>query len=381
MKKKILFLLPSLVGGGAERTVVNIINHMDKNKFDITLVLIASYKNNENQHDYIDFVNSEINIKFLNTNLSKFSIFKIIFKLNKVIKLENPDLLFSTTLNANIILLITTMLNKNKRPTIVRETTNRTSLKTNIIWKIITKYLYNKANSIIALSIGVKNDLIENFKVNKKNINVIYNPIDIDYINKVKNQDIQHLDFRDTHKNIIAVGRLIKAKDFPTLLKAFKEIDNQINSRLLILGKGPEENELKLITEKLNIKNKVLFMGFQNNPYKYINASDLFILSSTREGFAHVIVEAMSLGVPVISTNCPSGPKEIILNNKYGRLVEVGNYKKIADETIRLFESPDEYSKLSSLGQIRAYDFEAEKIVNEYQELFLQIINEFNTKS
>jgi glycosyltransferase involved in cell wall biosynthesis len=247
MKKKLLIFLPSLAGGGAERTVVNIINYIDKKIFDVTLVLISKNINNEHKHEYLENLNSNVKVLYLNCKLSRLHIFNIIYKLCQTINKENPDIIFSTTFNANVISIISNKLAKKNIPVVIRETTNRTKLGVNLFGKLVTRFIYNQSDTVVSLSKGVKNDLINNFKVKKEKIKLIYNPVDIKHINNSKNAKVE--DFllpKENMKNIIAVGRLIEAKDFSVLLKAFKLISNNIKSRLLILGKGPEENKLKL---------------------------------------------------------------------------------------------------------------------------------------
>ncbi|AUJ23654.1 glycosyltransferase [Virgibacillus dokdonensis] len=374
MKSKLLIFLPSLAGGGAERTIINIMKYLDKSIFSVTLVMISANIDNYSRHEYLDEVDSDIKIEYLNSKISKYSLLKIVNNFVEIINEEKPDLIFSTTLNANFISIICANISKVKCPVIIRESTNRSQLKTNLFVRLLTRYLYNKANAIVSLSQGVKKDLQESFRVINERNKVIYNPIDVPYINNKKLEPVNDLVKNNKFKYIITVGRLIEAKDQKTLLKSFKLISKEIKSRLLILGKGPEEQKLRNICEQLNIVDQVIFLGFKKNPYKYMNMSDLFILSSKREGFGHVLVEAMAIGIPVVSTNCYSGPSEIITNKNIGRLVEVGDHVALANEAMQLLKNRDDYNKVSSLAQKRALEFKADSIVKKYEKLFLNII-------
>lgn len=373
--KKILIFIPSLAGGGAERTIINIMKYIDKNMFNVVLVMVNENIKNNNKHEYIDLVPEDIEIKYLNCKLSNYNVFKIISRLSKTIYNEKPDLIFSTTIKANIIAIVAKLICKVKIPIVVRESNNRTEAGITILGKLITSYLYKKSQHIISLSKGVKLDLVNNFKINKNNITVIYNPIDINEISKLSLETVDDILIDNSCKIIIASGRLVEQKDYPTLLKAFKQIQREINCKLLILGKGPKEEELKQLCKELNIHNDVVFLGFKYNPYKYMSISDLFILSSRWEGFGHVIVEAMAVGTPVIATNCKSGPSEIIKNEYFGKIVDVGDYDMIAKNAIEILTDRNMRQELSKKSLERSKDFDAQEIVKQYESVFLHIIN------
>jgi glycosyltransferase involved in cell wall biosynthesis len=166
---------------------------------------------------------------------------------------------------------------------------------------------------------------------------------------------------------IIACGRLTYPKNYQLLLEAFARTQKQINSRLLILGQGEERTSLGELTHKLEIQDKVIFLGFQKNPFKYMAISDIFVLSSRWEGFPNVILEAMACGVPVISTRCPYGPDEVITDGINGILVPVGDKDVMADAIIRLLKDKKLREQLIMGGTKRAEDFRIEKMVAEYE--------------
>lgn len=359
----------SLGGGGAERTVVNIINNIDQSIFEITLV-IGSVTNNE----YLYLIDKNIKIDYLYCARMRNAILKLIKKIRK----EKPDLLFTTITDNNITLLIAKLLSLKKTPVIVRET-NYKSLtgKISFLKRIIIQNSYNfLSKKVIALSEGVKSDLIKNFAIKKVKIKVIYNPIEFEYINKVDTQEIEDVEFSEEEKIIITVGRLAKQKDHHTLLKAFKIVSERIKVKLLIVGKGQLEQDLKKTADKLAITDKVYFLGFKKNPYKYMKKSDVFVLSSKFEGFGHVIVEAMATGTPVISTDCPSGPSEILGSNEYGILVPVGDYESLAEKILDLIQDDEKIRQYQIQGYKRAQLFKANKIVAKYEDVFRSVIKD-----
>ncbi|MBD2847556.1 glycosyltransferase [Paenibacillus sp. IB182496] len=366
MKVKCVFFIFSLKGGGAERTVVNIINNLDKTKFEITLIL-GSNNNNE----YMHLISDDIKIKKLNATKLR----NCFFKLMKTIHLEKPDIMFSTLVDNNIMLLTTKLLGRIKAPAIVREANNRTESKqVSIVNRLLTYMLYNLcASKVVALSNGVKDDLINNFCILENKINVIYNPVEVLKIKELSKEVLTEFDITGDFKVIIAIGRLVEQKDYYTLLKSFSQVLESERAILLILGKGPMEKQLIDLTVSLGVNNHVVFLGFKRNPYKYLKRADIFILSSKWEGFGHVIVEAMAVGVPVISTNCKSGPSEIIGNNEFGLLVPVQSPDILAEKIIFLLKSKKKREDFVVKGLRRAEHFEAKKIVLEYENLFAEV--------
>ncbi|SER70898.1 glycosyltransferase [Psychrobacillus sp. OK032] len=367
MKIKVLVFLFQLNGGGAERTVVNIINKLDTDIYDIVLVL-----GNDKNNVYIDLISDRVKIKFLYCNKLR----NCLFRLRKCIIEENPTLIFTTMNPNNLMVLFAKILSFKSIPVIIREANNRTqSGKVTKFNKFITTIFYNTSNKVVALSQGVSEDLIENFKIKTDKIKVIYNPVDIDNINILKNEIVEDIEINKNEKLIISVGRLEEQKDFSTLIKAFSLVLEKINAKLIILGIGSQEKMLKELCVNLGIEDKVLFLGFKENPQKYVKSSDLFVLTSKWEGFGHVIVESMAVGTPVVVTDCKSGPFEIIKDNKYGLLTEVENFQEVAKKIIAMLENDEMRSWYSKQGLKRSSDFNSNLIVKEYEELFTKVIN------
>ena len=205
--------------------------------------------------------------------------------------------------------------------------------------------------NIIAVSNGIKKDL-EKFNLNA-NIKTIYNPFDIEEIRKLANEKID-LNF----EYIISVGNMTKIKRQDLIIKAFSKLNT--NLHLVFLGKGNQEKNLKKLTKKLNLENRVHFLGWQSNPYKYIKNAKLFVLSSKVEGFGNVLVESLILNTPVVSTNCPSGPNEILIDELSKFLVKVDN---LDDLTNKIKLALKDYPKIDENFYKR---FDYLKISKEY---------------
>ena len=160
---------------------------------------------------------------------------------------------------------------------------------------------------------------------------------------------------------ILGVGRLTQAKDFPTLIRAFALVRKKHPARLMILGEGEERSKLETLVQELGLEKEVSLPGFVDNPYKYMKRAAVFVLSSKWEGFGNVLVEAMALGTPVVSTNCPSGPAEILENGRWGRLVPVGDVYALAEAIIETLDE-EHHPDVAN----RAKDFAVELAVEKY---------------
>lgn len=190
---------------------------------------------------------------------------------------------------------------------------------------------FNKNQGIIAVSQGVAQDLVTNFPIEPQKVRVIYNPIVFPELFQKANEPISHPWFQNKDIPVIlAAGRFEPQKDFLTLIKAFYELQKHVNARLVILGDGKERAAMEALVAGLGLQDRVSLPGFVLNPYPYMANSDLFVLSSAWEGFGIVLVEAMALGTPVVSTDCHFGPNEILENGRLGPLVTVGDVAGLA---------------------------------------------------
>ncbi|MEC7881171.1 MAG: glycosyltransferase, partial [Chloroflexota bacterium] len=262
---------------------------------------------------------------------------------------------------------------KNKFKLIIREAVDpkhssitQRSFFSRFLINNIKGFLYPKSDNIIAISEGVKQSLIKNFKLDSSKIKTIYNPSSDEKILSLAQEEIGS-DLLSGKPLIISVGRLTKQKDHITLLKAFNEIYSKIDCNLYIVGEGSERDNLEKFIRNNNIEDRVKLLGYQNNPWKFMSKSELFILPSIWEGFGNVIVEAMLIGIPVISSDCPSGPREILNDGVNGKLFKVGDYSHLA----KIIEDvlSDDNSELINRAKIRSRDFTIEKITEEYEKV------------
>ncbi|MEO0245362.1 MAG: glycosyltransferase, partial [candidate division WOR-3 bacterium] len=233
------------------------------------------------------------------------------------------------------------------------------------IIKLIMKFLY-RDKLVIGVSKKVKEDLKKNFKV--KNAKFIYNGIDKEEIyilsEEAINEDIINKPY------IISIGRLTTQKDFLTLIKAYSiALNKNIKENLIIIGDGEDKQKILKLIRELNLSDRVFLLGYKHNPYPYLKKAKLFILSSIWEGYGIALVEALVLGIPVISTNW-LGASEILDNGKYGILVPSKDHKKMGEEIFNLLNHPEMLEVLKKKSRERGDFFSLQRMVNSYNEVF-----------
>lgn len=367
MTKKILIFIPYLTGGGAQRVVVNLLKGLAKKNYDLVLVVVSK------EGPFLDKIPGKVKNIELSHNRTLLSV----NELKNVYKREKPDVILSALNYANIVSVLAYKLARIKSKVIVTEHSNYSnsiraeSIIKKLVYMVLIKKTYKHADTIIAVSEGVGYDLKEalGLKTNDYNFHVIYNPIVDEEITEKQNgkAELQKL---GNNRVVLGVGRLAKPKDFSTLIRAFSIVKPEMkNVKLIILGEGPEREMLEQLIADLGLKNDVYLPGFVDNPYAYMSKADLFVLSSRWEGFGNVIVEAMVCGLPVISTNCPSGPDEIIQDGINGVLVPVRDEQVMANNIVRVLTDNKFGNMLITNAKKRAQDFSIEKITEEYEKI------------
>jgi glycosyltransferase involved in cell wall biosynthesis len=369
---KLLVVIHSLKGGGAERVLVNLLKGLERDKFSITLVLYEQI---------LDFpLPNKVEVEILDIHADR-NIFRLalgfvrkIARISGIIKKIGPDMVFSLLSSTNVTVILAKIFSRTQCRVIVSEHTHPSINLENEIYGGITgkfvRYFYPKADTIIAVSEGIKQDLIKNFNLPDKKISVIYNPVDLEEIRVRSQETVEHPWFHDDIPVIVSVGRLTKQKGYPYLIKAFSFVRRSLPCRLMIIGEGEDKDQLIGMVRAQGIDRDVEFLGFQKNPFQYMARSSLFVLSSLYEGFGNVIVEAMALGLPVISTDCPSGPSEIIDDKINGILVAVRDEDALAQAMLEVLTDSELRVHLSSEAKRKAEVFGLERIAKDYRRMF-----------
>jgi len=375
---KIIFLIDNLLGGGAEKAFSLVVERLslDKN-VSVELVLL------ENKFDYRIFDN--VKITTLVNKLSIYTLPLVVYRYYRLIATNNTAIQISTNMKSHILsILIGGIVNVVTVLSIQFDLTEHYSKRPLFLSFVL--YLYKFADAYCFVSNGVYENLRK--KIGKeKPYFTINNPISSDEIS-VKIQENVPANFLNIYKKrtIVTVGRLTNQKNHIMLLKAFSLVDMDIN--LLVIGVGELEDDLRRLAVDLNIEENVYFLGFQKNPYVFIRNSDCFVLSSKYEGFGNVIIEAMACGVPVISTDCNSGPREIIsVSHKvatdfvinelefadYGILTPVHDEVKFSKAIKMILEETELSQNYQESSLMRAKDFDVSKISQLYFDMFKRL--------
>jgi glycosyltransferase involved in cell wall biosynthesis len=172
---------------------------------------------------------------------------------------------------------------------------------------------------------------------------------------------------------VVSVGRLVYQKGFDVLLKAFRKVRDVRAAKLLIIGDGEKREELIMLAQALHLQDDVLFLGMQGNPFKFMRGAEAFCLASRYEGLGNVILEAMALGLPVVVTNCPSGPAEIVENGRFGVLVPTENADALADALVKVLEDDKLRADLSGLSLRRANDFDLDTSLAQWETIIVNL--------
>lgn len=319
---RLAVFLPSLVGGGAERVTINLVREMARRGVTVDLVL------SEAVGPYLAEIPPSVRLVDLGASRMLLSLPALV----RYLRRERPTALLTVMSHANVAGLWARRLarvptrvivvEQDTLSLVVRETPRR---RARVMPYLIGK-TYPSADGIIAVSSGVADDLAEVTAIPRSSIAVVYSPVVTPEVAAASRAPANHPWLATGQPPVVmGIGRLAPKKDFPTLLRAFAEVRGKYRARLMILGEGPARGELEALVRELDLEADVALPGFVENPYAYLARANLFVLSSQWEGLPTVLIEAMFCGVPVVATDCPSGPREILRGGRYGTLVPVGD--------------------------------------------------------
>ncbi|WP_202223491.1 glycosyltransferase [Okeania sp. KiyG1] len=352
----IAIYLRLLSGGGAERVMVNLMQAFVERGLSVDLIM------NTVDGPYLSQVPPEVRI----VDLKSPRLLPGLPILAGYLRRERPIALLSGLHYNNEIALWAKALSFSSTRVVVSEH-NTLSIhaqrKSSDRWSpLLAKFFYPWADGIVAVGQGVAQDLATVTGLPSERIKVIYNPIITPQILANSQEPLENPWFKPGEPPVIlGVGRLDPQKDFPTLIRAFTKVREVRPAKLMILGSRGERQRLNSLVRDLGLKEDVSFVGFVKNPYPYIKRAAVYVLSSAWEGLPSVLIEAIGLGIPVVSTNCPSGPEEILDNGKYGELVPVGNSQAMAEAILRVLS-----------GQVKSVDsdwleqFKLETVTQKY---------------
>lgn len=368
--KPIAFLLPDLEWSGLGRVAVNLSKEISSRGISVDLVVGSAtgvfLKEIPPQIRIVDFERQ------IQPRLQ--SALKILLPLRRYLQIEKPTALVCYLYTCNVVTLMAKMLVRSKVKLVLveqiilyeKQEKKQQKLQERFL-PILMRWLYPSADKVVACSQGLARDLEIYLGFNHGKIDVIYNPVIDDKLAEKANLFVEHPWFNKGEIPVVlGAGRLVRQKDFATLIRAFALVKKEQKVRLVILGEGQLKNQLLTLVGQLNLENDVAILDFVENPYAYMAKSAVFVLSSGWEGFGNVVAEALAAGAPVVSTNCPSGPAEILDNGKYGELVSVGDSQGMAEAILRVLS-----------GKVRSVDSAwLEQFTLKYSaQKYLELIN------
>ena len=365
-KNKIIFFMPSIDGGGVEKNLFIISNYIRK-KINNVSIITFDKKFKKFFDDKIEIISAD-NIEN-NKNYSKY--YKYLKCINLLMKeyYKNKNILV-IAFQANIYAVILAFFFNFK--IICRSNSSPTGWSHNIFKKFVFKFFYKYADEIIVNSKDFQNEFKRRFNLNTS---CIYNPLDKNRIVNLSKKKIK-FDFFNNKKylNIINIARFTDQKDHLTLLKCFKNLNNKIKSKLVIIGYGQNKSKMEYFVKENKLVKNVKILDFKKNPYPYIKKSDLFILTSKYEGLPNVLLEAQVLKKFIISSDCPTGPKEILLNGKIGDLFNIGDYKELEKKILFFSKYKKNFSYKINLAYKNLHRFDLENNCEKYWKLISKYI-------
>jgi len=372
MKKiKILYLIDSLNIGGAQKHLISLISHLDKKKYDIHL---CAFKSGPLTKEV-----KKLNIPFkILDQVRKPKIFGLnnFFSLLKFMKHKKFDII-DTLLFASTTWGIFTAKLSNISYRIAERRNLNHILKNKKRRLLFLRFVNLFTDKIIVVSEAVKNCVIKQEKLDPMKTKCIYNGVNLKEFDIKINQSKEKakLGIKNNDKIIGVVARLVKEKDYFTLIKAFKQVNDKIkNSKLIIVGDGPLKENLEKYVKKQNLENNIKFLGKRTDIPKLIKIFEIFILSSLTEGFPNVVLEAMAASKQVVATNV-GGIPEVVINGKTGILVPPTNPEALANTIIKLIKNPKLREKMGKAGRKRVEKyFTIKKMVKEYEKVYDRLV-------
>jgi glycosyltransferase involved in cell wall biosynthesis len=361
----ISIFIPSLRGGGAERAMVGLANGFARYGYQVDLVLA----------DAKGIFKNEVSEAVRVVNLDSKRMAASVFRLARYLRHNRPDVLLSAMTHVNLTAIWARHISRVATRLVISErSTFSQALKglggrRLVRWLMprLVRYFYPSADAVVSVSMGVQEDLLRHVILPSTMTHVAYNPVVDDSLIQRAAEPIEHPWFAvGTPPVVLAAGRFTEAKNFPLLLKAFALVRRKRPCRLMILGEGPLRHVLETRVSALRLGTDVLLPGFVDNPLPYMRQASVFVLSSSWEGLPAVLIQAMACGCRVVSTDCPSGPREILEDGRWGELVPVGDEVALAEAIERCLDndSPPDVCE-------RAGFFNEEKSVEAYLKILL----------
>lgn len=362
-ESRVALFTGSMGGGGAERAMLTIASSLAARGLSVDLVLMHA------RGEYLEMVPS--NVRVIDLNARK--VISFIADFLRYVSRERPSAILSTLPTTDFTALIAKLVFGKRQRVVLRQAiTFSDALDDEPRFRArqtmrLVRLMMPLADAIVAVSEGVASDLRARVPRAAGKIVTIHNPVVGPGLAEQAAEAVEHPWFGDGEPVVLAAGRLAPQKDYPTLLRAFAEVARSRSARLVILGQGPEREGLLELAARLEIEDRFDLPGFDVNPFRYMSRASVFVLSSRYEGFPNVLAQAMACGAPVVSTDCRSGPSEMLEGGRWGRLAPVGDWRAMARAIEATLDDPMPAEELKA----RASVYSVEASVERYLEVLL----------
>jgi glycosyltransferase involved in cell wall biosynthesis len=361
-RRRILFFVPSLTGGGAERVFSILLRHLDRCQFEPHLAVL------EATGAYMQDIPADVVVHDLRVSRVRYGLPRMV---RLVWKLK-PHTILSTLGHLNLGLALCKSLMPRSTRLLVRQAwtagTSMENMKHPERWNWAYQWLYRSADMILCQSDYMAQELVEHFRLPRKKVVRIYNPIDLQRVWELA--DVGDNPCSGPGPHIVTAGRLSWEKGYDVLLDAMPEVLRSLpTARLFILGEGPRQGELVEQSRRLGLAGAVHFLGFQQNPWRYFRHADLFVLSSRNDALPNAMLEALALGTPIVATDCPGGIREIQDSDDRVVLVPPEDPGALAEAIVSICKMPSDQRECLEGRRSTLSKFDLHRIVGEYSKL------------
>jgi glycosyltransferase involved in cell wall biosynthesis len=387
-KVRVLLLLPSLHGGGAERVAMHIMKHADRERFDVRMGLLQKTGPYVAELDE-SLVDVALGARFLDFDQGNAQVYRfaslatgaLLAPGNVLAMLQRfrPHVVLSFRKGMSIITLAAvTLYGRSRVRWIAREGNNTLAVIDDEVQsplarrsvRLITALCYRSADRLLTLCHEMADDLQRQLQLDPARVRTIHNAVDI---SEVQRRAVEPTTLELVGPYVIGVGRLERQKGFDVLLRAFAQSRLRDTHRLVLIGEGSHGGALEALARELGVQQRLVLPGWQDNPWSLMRRADLFVLPSRWEGFGNVVIEAMASGVPVIVSDCSYGPKEIVRDGQDGLVVPTEDVAATCVAIERVSQDAALRERLVTSASERAREFDVPRIVARYQALFLEV--------
>ena len=378
---KLMVLHPTFVFGGAERSIIHILSSLDKKRFYIILVTsrkMAALFPPNTVDKLIPIEDLDINIWYSDRSWRDF--WSDAFRIAKVLRAEGPDIALGMMYYASVVLVLARLFCPCKCKIIASPRGpmmayfyafhSKRSLN-NLLIKKSFSWFCRFADYLIVASKGLREECIC-LGTDPENIRVIPNGIDVHAVRTASLEEVTGVTLPRGYRSIVTAGRLTQEKDIALILKTIAQIKHIIPLKFVIVGDGSERKALEQTARDLGMEEDSIFVGFQPNPFKFFRWADIYVHACIFEGFGNTLVEAMACGCPVIATDCPFGPRDIVEHGENGFLVEMGSVEAMRNALLTILQDNDLLMRMGTDALRRSKEFPVARMVEGYAEVFNQ---------